>query len=76
MLQYVAKRIVAMIITLFIIISLSFFAIRLIPGDVAGENAAPEIKQAMEQGIIWTNRWENSTQSLSKTSSLLILASR
>lgn len=48
MLQYVAKRIVAMIITLFIIISLSFFAIRLIPGDVAGENAAPEIKQAME----------------------------
>ena len=48
MLKYVIKRIVAMMITLFIIISLSFFAIRLIPGDVAGENAAPEIKEAME----------------------------
>lgn len=48
MLQYIVKRIVAMVITLFIIISLSFFAIRLIPGDVAGENAAPEIKEAME----------------------------
>ena len=37
-----------MVLTLFIIISLSFFAIRLIPGDVAGENAVPEIKAAME----------------------------
>ena len=30
MLQYIVKRIVAMVITLFIIISLSFFAIRLV----------------------------------------------
>ncbi len=48
MLRYIAKRVFAMVLTLFIIISLSFFAIRLIPGDVAGENAAPEIKAAME----------------------------
>jgi len=48
LLKYILKRILAMAITLFIIISLSFFAIRLIPGDVAGENAAPEIKAAME----------------------------
>lgn len=48
MLKYILKRIAAMVLTLFIILSLSFFAIRLIPGDVAGENAAPEIKAAME----------------------------
>ena len=48
MLNYILKRIAAMVLTLFIILSLSFFAIRLIPGDVAGENAAPEIKAAME----------------------------
>lgn len=48
MLKYILKRVAAMVLTLFIILSLSFFAIRLIPGDVAGENAAPEIKAAME----------------------------
>ena len=48
MLKYIVKRLFAMVLTLFIIISLSFFAIRLIPGDVAGENAVPEIKAAME----------------------------
>lgn len=48
MLKYILKRLAAMVLTLFIILSLSFFAIRLIPGDVAGENAAPEIKAAME----------------------------
>lgn len=48
MLKYILKRIAAMVLTLFIILSLSFFAIRLIPGDIAGENAAPEIKAAME----------------------------
>ena len=48
MLKYILKRIAAMVLTLFIILSLSFFAIRLIPGDVAGQNAAPEIKAAME----------------------------
>lgn len=48
MLNYILKRIAAMVLTLFIILSLSFFAIRLIPGDIAGENAAPEIKAAME----------------------------
>ena len=45
--SYILKRVFAMALTLFIIISLSFFAIRLIPGEIAGENAAPEIKQAM-----------------------------
>ena len=45
--KYITKRIIAMAITLFIIVSLSFFAIRLIPGDVAGEAAPPEIKEAM-----------------------------
>ena len=48
MLKYILTRIAAMVLTLFIILSLSFFAIRLIPGDVAGQNAAPEIKAAME----------------------------
>lgn len=48
MLKYILKRIAAMVLTLFIILSLSFFAIRLIPGEIAGENAAPEIKAAME----------------------------
>lgn len=48
MAKYILKRIVAMLITLFIIVSISFFVIRLIPGEVAGENAAPEIKAAME----------------------------
>ena len=48
MLKYIVKRLFAMVLTLFIIISLSFFAIRLIPGNVAGENAVPEIKAAME----------------------------
>ena len=45
--KYITKRIIAMAITLFIIVSLSFFAIRLIPVDVAGEAAPPEIKEAM-----------------------------
>lgn len=38
-----------MVLTLMIIVSLSFFVIRLIPGDIAGENAAPEVKAAMEK---------------------------
>lgn len=46
---YIIKRIFAMVLTLFIIVSLSFFAIRLIPGDIAGENAAAEVKAAMEK---------------------------
>lgn len=49
MAKYILKRLFAMAITLFIIVSLSFLAMRLIPGDVAGENAAPEIKEAMEK---------------------------
>ena len=36
-----------MVITLFIIISVSFFAIRLIPGDVLGEGANPELRAVM-----------------------------
>ena len=36
-----------MVLTLFIIISISFFAIRLIPGDVLGEGANPELRAAM-----------------------------
>ena len=37
----------AMVLTLFIIITISFFAIRLIPGDVLGEGANPELRAAM-----------------------------
>lgn len=48
MAKYIIKRIAAMFITLFIIVSISFFVIRLISGEIAGENAAPEIKAAME----------------------------
>lgn len=47
--KYVVKRIFAMILTLFIIISIGFFVVRLVPGSVAGEGAAPEIKEAMSQ---------------------------
>ena len=36
-----------MVLTLFIIITISFFAIRLIPGDVLGEGANPELRAAM-----------------------------
>ena len=36
-----------MVLTLFIIITISFFAIRLIPGDVLGEGANPELREAM-----------------------------
>ena len=36
-----------MALTLFIIITISFFAIRLIPGDVLGEGANPELRAAM-----------------------------
>lgn len=45
--KYILKRIMAMILTLFIIITLSFFAIRLIPGDVVGEGANPTLREAM-----------------------------
>ena len=48
MLKYILKRVAAMALTLFIILSLSFFAIRLIPGDIAGQGAAPELKAALE----------------------------
>ena len=47
MAKYIAKRLLAMVITLFIIISVSFFAIRLIPGDVLGEGANPELRAVM-----------------------------
>jgi len=43
------KRVVAMAITLFIIVSICFFLIRLIPGAVAGEGALPEIRIALEK---------------------------
>lgn len=36
-----------MVLTLFIIITISFFAIRLIPGDVLGEGANPDLRAAM-----------------------------
>lgn len=44
MLVYIVKRLLAMVLTLFIIISLSFFVIRMIPGEIPG---IPEVKQAM-----------------------------
>ncbi|MEI3407035.1 MAG: hypothetical protein V8Q79_10840 [Christensenellales bacterium] len=45
--KYIVKRLFAMALTLFIIITISFFAIRLIPGDVLGEGANPELRAAM-----------------------------
>ncbi|MGN0757963.1 MAG: ABC transporter permease [Candidatus Ventricola sp.] len=47
MAKYIVKRLLAMVLTLFIIITISFFAIRLIPGDVLGEGANPELRAAM-----------------------------
>lgn len=48
MVKYTLKRVAAMLITLFIIVSLSFLAIRMIPGNVAGQGALPEVRAAME----------------------------
>jgi oligopeptide transport system permease protein len=39
----------ALVITLFLIISICFFVIRIIPGAVAGEGALPEIRVALEK---------------------------
>lgn len=47
--KYTLKRLLAMAITLFVIVSISFFVIRLIPGNVAGDDASPEIREAMER---------------------------
>ena len=48
MIKYIIKRIIAMLITLFIIVSLCFLTIRMIPGDIVGQGAQPEIREAME----------------------------
>jgi len=47
--KYLLKRLLAMAITLFLIVSILFFVIRLIPGAVAGEGALPEIRIALEK---------------------------
>lgn len=47
MTKYIIKRVLAMALTLFIIITLSFFTIRMIPGDILGEGANPVIREAM-----------------------------
>ena len=49
LLKYILKRLAALLLTLFIIMSGSFFAMRLIPGAVAGEGALPEIRIALEK---------------------------
>lgn len=49
MARYILKRLFAMMITLFLIVSICFFVIRLIPGAVAGEGALPEIRVALER---------------------------
>ena len=48
MIKYIIKRVIAMLITLFIIVSLCFLTIRMIPGDIVGQGAQPEIREAME----------------------------
>ena len=47
--KYILKRSFAMLITLFLIVSICFFVIRIIPGAVAGEGALPEIRIALEK---------------------------
>jgi len=47
--KYIAKRIAAMLITLFLIVSILFFVIRLIPGAVGGREALPEVRAALEK---------------------------
>lgn len=47
--KYILKRIIAMIFTLFLIVSILFFVIRLIPGAVAGQGALPEIRASLEK---------------------------
>ena len=49
MIKYIIKRVIAMLITLFIIVSLCFLTIRMIPGDIVGQGAQPEIREAMEE---------------------------
>ena len=70
--KYIVKRLFAMALTLFIIITISFFAIRLIPGDVLGEGANPELRAAMRARYHLINRWLSSMQSFCAISYLLI----
>ena len=46
MLKYIAGRVVAMIITLFLIVSISFFVIRLMPQNIFDNPDLPQIGRA------------------------------
>ncbi len=50
MLRYISQRIVALVITLFIVVSLSFVILRLMPGSFldASTELSPEVKAAIE----------------------------
>ncbi|WBW95377.1 hypothetical protein [Oceanirhabdus sp. W0125-5] len=49
MLRYIFQRIVAMLITLFIVVSLSFCILRMMPGSfISGSELSPEVKAAIE----------------------------
>ncbi len=51
MLKYVLKRIGLMVLCLFVIVSVTFFALRLIPGGPYDDDPdlLPEAKQALEE---------------------------
>lgn len=55
MLRYFFKRIVGMLITLFLVVTVVFFMVRMIPGDpaamVAGEQATQEDKEAIREAL-------------------------
>jgi oligopeptide transport system permease protein len=53
MIKYIIKRIIGMIPTLLIIITLSFFIVRVAPGGpFATERAMPEVIEAEHQGEV------------------------
>lgn len=51
MLRYIIERLVALVLTLFIIVSISFCIIKLMPGSFISdaENLSPEVKAAIEE---------------------------
>lgn len=55
MLRYFLKRIVGMLVTLFLVVTVVFFMVRMIPGDpaamVAGEQATLEEKEAIREAL-------------------------
>ena len=77
MLKYVLKRILSALVTIFFIITITFFLMKAIPGNpfAAEKMPNPEIEAAMMPSTAWTSRCGSSTSSIWATSSGGISAS-